>query len=64
MVAGFVGGVCVGLFATIESCAAFGISNLGEAIEGNGKQVYIQIYGGALRHRLEYRGDISHFIVH
>ncbi|KUJ16473.1 ammonium transporter [Mollisia scopiformis] len=44
-VAGFVGGFCVGLFATIDGCAAFGISNLGGAIEGNGKQVYIQIYG-------------------
>jgi len=45
MVAGFVGGFCVGLFATVEGCAAFGISNAGGAIEGNGKQVYIQIYG-------------------
>ena len=44
-VAGFVGGICVGLFATIEGCAAFGASNLGGAIEGNGKQVYIQLYG-------------------
>jgi Amt family ammonium transporter len=44
-VAGFVGGMCVGLFATIEGCAAFAIANLGGAIEGNGKQVYLQFYG-------------------
>ncbi|CZR64826.1 related to Ammonium transporter 3 member 1 [Phialocephala subalpina] len=44
-VAGFVGGFSVGLFATIDGCAAFGITNPGGAIEGNGKQVYIQIYG-------------------
>jgi ammonium transporter, Amt family len=44
-VAGFVGGMCVGLFATIEGCAAFAIANQGGAIEGNGKQVYLQFYG-------------------
>lgn len=41
-VAGFVGGFCAGLFATIEGCAAFGLTNLGGAIEGNGKQVWLQ----------------------
>jgi Amt family ammonium transporter len=41
-VAGFVGGFCAGLFATIEGCAAFGLTNPGGAIEGNGKQVWLQ----------------------
>lgn len=41
-VAGFVGGFCTGLFATIEGCAAFGLTNLGGAIDGNGKQVWLQ----------------------
>jgi ammonium transporter, Amt family len=41
-VAGFVGGFCVGLFATIEGCAAFGYVNLGGAIEGNWTQVWLQ----------------------
>lgn len=45
LVAGFVGGFCTGLFATIEGCSAFGITNLGGAIEGNGVQVGIQVYG-------------------
>jgi len=45
LVAGFVGGMCVGLFATVEGCAAFGLTNPGGAIEGNGKQVYLQLYG-------------------
>jgi len=44
-VAGVVGGFCAGLFATIEGCAAFGLTNLGGAIEGNGKQVWLQIVG-------------------
>jgi len=44
-VAGFVGGMCVGLFATVEGCASFGITNPGGAIAGNGKQVYMQLYG-------------------
>lgn len=38
-----VGGIGTGLFATIEGCAAFGLSNPGGAIDGNGKQVWIQI---------------------
>ena len=41
-VAGFVGGMCAGLFATIQGCASFGLTNLGGAIEGNGKQVWLQ----------------------
>ena len=39
-VAGFVGGMMVGLLATAEGCAAFAITNDGGAIEGNWKQVY------------------------
>jgi len=42
LVAGFVGGFSVGLFATIEGCAAFFVSNPGGAIEGNGQQVWLQ----------------------
>ena len=44
-VAGFVGGFSVGLFATAEGCAAFAITNNGGAIEGNGKQVWLQLVG-------------------
>jgi len=40
MVAGFWGGMSVGLFATTEGCLAFGITNNGGAIEGNWKQVF------------------------
>jgi len=45
MVAGALGGFLVGLFATAEGCAAFAISSPGGAIEGNGKQVWLQIVG-------------------
>lgn len=45
MVAGALGGFLVGLFATSEGCAAFGITNPGGAIDGNGKQVWLQIVG-------------------
>jgi Amt family ammonium transporter len=45
MVAGFLGGFCTGLFATVEGCAAFGLTNPGGAIAGNGKQVWLQIVG-------------------
>jgi Amt family ammonium transporter len=44
-VAGFVGGMCTGLFATIEGCAAFGLTNPGGAIDGNGIQVWYQLAG-------------------
>ena len=40
MVAGFIGGFSVGLFATTEGCASFGITIPGGAIDGNGKQVF------------------------
>lgn len=45
MIAGFLGGFLTGIFATIDGCAAFGVTNLGGAIEGNGKQVWLQIVG-------------------
>ena len=45
MVAGALGGFLVGLFATAEGCAAFAITSPGGAIEGNGKQVWLQIVG-------------------
>lgn len=44
-VAGFVGGFCSGLFATSQGTAAFGLTNPGGAIDGNGKQVWLQIVG-------------------
>lgn len=46
MVAGYLGGFLTGLFATIEGCAAFALTNPGGAIDGNGHQVWIQIVGG------------------
>jgi len=45
MVAGFLGGFLTGLFATAEGCAAFGLTVPGGAIEGNGRQVWVQIVG-------------------
>ena len=45
MVAGFLGGFLVGLFATPEGSKAFGLTNYGGAITGNGKQVWLQIVG-------------------
>jgi len=45
MVTGFLGGFFTGIFANIDGTAAFGITNPGGAYQGNGKQVYIQIYG-------------------
>ncbi|EED20915.1 ammonium transporter, putative [Talaromyces stipitatus ATCC 10500] len=45
MVAGFTGGFLTGIFATIDGCAAFGLTNPGGAIEGNGRQVWLQIVG-------------------
>jgi ammonium transporter, Amt family len=44
-VAGCTGGFLVGIFATKEGCAAFNITNAGGAIEGNGRQVWLQIVG-------------------
>jgi ammonium transporter, Amt family len=45
MVAGALGGFFTGILATKEGCAAFAIANQGGAIEGNGKQVWLQIVG-------------------
>jgi Amt family ammonium transporter len=45
LVAGVVGGFLVGLFSTVEGDAAFGLTNLGGAIDHNGKQVWLQIVG-------------------
>jgi Amt family ammonium transporter len=39
------GGFLTGLFATVPGVAAFGDTNPGGAIEGNGKQVWLQIVG-------------------
>jgi Amt family ammonium transporter len=44
-VAGVVGGFMTGILATKDGCAAFGITNPGGAIEGNGTQVWLQIVG-------------------
>ena len=45
MVAGTLGGFLTGLFATKEGCAAFALTNPGGAIDGNGRQVWLQIVG-------------------
>lgn len=45
MVAGFVGGFLVGIFATPEGSYAFGLINHGGAITGNGRQVWLQLVG-------------------
>jgi Amt family ammonium transporter len=45
LVGGVLGGFLTGLFATTEGCQAFGVSNPGGAIEGNGRQVWLQIVG-------------------
>lgn len=39
MVAGFVGGFGTGLWATVEGCAAFGLTNSGGAVAGNAIQL-------------------------
>ena len=44
-VAGALGGFLVGIFATAEGCAAFNLTNPGGAIDGNGRQVWVQIVG-------------------
>ncbi len=43
MVAGFVGGFGTGLWATVDGCAAFGVTNPGGAIAGNGIQLGYQM---------------------
>lgn len=44
-VAGVTGGFMVGILATKQGSAAFGLTNPGGAIEGNGKQVWLQVVG-------------------
>jgi len=44
-VAGVTGGFLVGLFATVQGSAAFAITNPGGAIDGNGRQVWVQTVG-------------------
>lgn len=44
-VAGFVGGFSTGLWATTPGCIAFGLTNPGGAIEGNGIQLGYQMAG-------------------
>lgn len=39
--AGFIGGMSVGVLATEEGCTAFGLTNHGGAINGNWRQVFI-----------------------
>jgi len=45
LVAGVVGGFMTGILATKQGSAAFGLTNPGGAIDGNGKQVWLQIVG-------------------
>jgi Amt family ammonium transporter len=45
LVGGIVGGFLTGIFATYEGCEAFGAVNPGGAIDGNGRQVWLQIVG-------------------
>jgi Amt family ammonium transporter len=44
-VAGVIGGFMVGILATVQGSAAFAITNPGGAIEGNGRQVWVQLVG-------------------
>jgi len=44
-VGSLVGGLGTGLFATAKGCAAFGITNPGGVIDGNGRQFWVQIVG-------------------
>jgi len=44
-VAGFVGGMCAGIFAEARGTAAFGLTSGGGGIQGNGKQVWLQLVG-------------------
>jgi Amt family ammonium transporter len=43
LVAGWLGGLLVGIFATAEGCLAFAASSPGGAITGNGKQIGWQL---------------------
>lgn len=45
LVGGVLGGFLTGLFATSEGTAGFALAPTGGAIDGNGKQVWLQIVG-------------------
>lgn len=45
LVAGFVGGIFTGVFATPDGCAAYGLTNPGGALAGNWRQVWLQLVG-------------------
>jgi len=45
-VGALVGGLGTGIFATVDGCAAFGLTNPGGAIAGNGRQFGLQLLGG------------------
>ncbi|EXJ86786.1 amt family ammonium transporter [Capronia epimyces CBS 606.96] len=45
LVGGVLGGFLTGLFATSEGTAAFALAPTGGAIDGNGRQVWVQIVG-------------------
>lgn len=54
-VAGFLGGFLVGIFATTQGSAAFGLTNPGGAIDNNGRQVWVYVVSffpidGAMTH--------------
>jgi Amt family ammonium transporter len=44
-VGALVGGIGTGIFATVDGCAAFGLTNPGGAIAGNGAQIWKQLVG-------------------
>jgi Amt family ammonium transporter len=44
-VAGVLGGFMVGILATVQGSSAFAITNPGGAIDGNGRQVWVQLVG-------------------
>lgn len=45
-VAGLLGGLLTGIFATADGCAAFGLTTPGGAVAGHPKQIYLQLIGG------------------
>jgi len=46
-VAGVLGGIMVGIFATKAGCAAYGLTTPGGGIDGNWHQVWLQVIGAA-----------------
>jgi len=45
LIPGFLGGFLTGIFATNDGVASFALAPVGGAIEGNGRQVWVQIVG-------------------